>query len=210
MTITTPTHADRLAEAAAITAKARQSITEADDLAADVADLKLRAAGGDLDDQGAAVLVAKSEKARINDITAPRRARILADTEAAEVKEALAVLSELGQALEPVKAEAEEVADKLTAALVHPDAAAIRGDTSAGHERDTGRCMVEAYMPGVFPAAVLAERIRTASQTSWGTGHVPAAAAEILADFDRELVAIRKGIAALRAALRAVEKISVS
>jgi hypothetical protein len=208
--ITTPTHADRLAAAAAITAKARQSITEADDLAAEVSKLKLAAAGGDLDDRGAAELVRLSEAARMADITKPRRVRILADSEAAEVKEALAVLSELGQALEPVKAEAEEVADKLTAALVHPDAAAIRGDTTAGHERDTGRCIVESFMPGVFPAAVLAERIRTASQTTWGNRHVPAVAAEILADFDRELVAIRKGIAALRAALRAVEKISAS
>jgi hypothetical protein len=210
MTITTATHADRLAEAAEITAKARQSITEADDLAADVADLKLRAAGGDLDDQGAAVLVAKSEKTRINDITAPRRQRALDDATEAEVKVALDVLADLGAQVDELAKEAAQAADALTAALVDPAAAAILGDTTAGYDRDRGRCAVEAFMPGVYGAAVLADRIRTASQTTWGAVHVPAAAAEIVASWEAEVQGIRAGTALLKAALRAVQKISAS
>jgi hypothetical protein len=202
----TPTQAERLAAAAEITATARHEIEQHEALAATVHRLKAAAVAGELDDAGAADLVAKAERVRVGGITAPRRARILDDALAAEVAVALDVLAELGRALEPIQSEAAAAADKLTAALVHPDAAAIRGDTTAGYERDRGRCMVEAYMPGVFPAAMLADRIRTASQTTWGSSHIPAQASEIVATFDRELVAIRKGTAALRAALRALEK----
>jgi len=202
----TVTHSDRLAAAAAITAKARAEVDSHSSLAAEVDRLKTLATDGELDDAGAINLNTLSEKHRIAEITAPRRQRALDDALAHEVKESLAVLAELAAALEPVKAEAEQVADKLTAALVHPDAAAIRSDTTAGHERDTGRCIVESYMPGVFPAAVLAERIRTASQTTWGNRHVPAAAREILASWEAEVQGIKAGTAALKAALRALEK----
>jgi hypothetical protein len=202
----TVTHSDRLAAAAAITAKARAEVDSHSSLAAEVDRLKTLATDGELDDAGAINLNTLSEKHRIAEITAPRRQRALDDALAHEVKESLAVLAELAAALEPVKAEAEQVADKLTAALVHPDAAAIRGETTAGQERDRGRCMVEQFFPGVFPAAILAERIHTASQTTWGSGHCPQAAAEIVETFDTELAAIKRGVASLRVALRALEK----
>jgi hypothetical protein len=206
MITATPTHADRLAEAAEITAKARQSITEADDLAADVADLKLRAAGGDLDDQGAAVLVAKSEKARINDITAPRRQRALADAEAAEVKVGLEVLAALSDALAPLEADAAQAADLLTAALVDPAAAALEADIVLARELGVARCWVEKAMPGVYGASVVRERLKAAGQTSWGAGHVPVEAALIVSTFDAEVAGIKSGTAMLKSILKAAQK----
>jgi hypothetical protein len=206
MTITTSTHSDRLAAAAAITAKARQSITEADDLAADVADLKLRAAGGDLDDQGAAVLVAKSEKARINDITAPRRQRALDDALAAEVKVGLEVLAALSDALAPLEADAAQAADKLTEALVDPAAAALDHDIVLARELGVARCWVEKAAPGVYGASVLRERIKTASTTTWGALHVPVEAALIVATFDAEVAGIKSGTAMLKSILKAAQK----
>ena len=199
-------NADRLAAAAAITAKARQSITEADDLAAEVSKLKLAAAGGDLDDRGAAELVRLSEAARMADITAPRRARILADSEAAEVKVGLEVLAALSDALAPLEAEAEAAADRLTAALVDPAAAALEADIVLARELGVARCWVEKAMPGVFPAAMLAERLKAASTTTWGGAHVPVEAALIVATFDAELAAIRSGTAMLKSILKAAQK----
>ena len=199
-------HEDRLAAAAEITAKARQSITEAEALAADVADLKLRAAGGDLDDQGAAVLVAKSEKARINSITAPRRQRALDDATEAEVAVGLEVLKALSDALVPVEADAAQAADKLTEALVCPLAAALEEDTVLAREIGVARCSVERGMPGVYGASVLRERIKNASQTTWGAAHVPGEAALILGAFDAELAAIRSGTAMLKATAKTALK----
>jgi len=199
-------HEDRLAAAAEITAKARQSITEAEALAADVADLKLRAAGGDLDDQGAAVLVAKSEKARINSITAPRRQRALDDATEAEVAVGLEVLKALSDALVPVEADAAQAADKLTEALVCPLAAALEEDTVLAREIGVARCSVERGMPGVYGASVLRERIKNASQTTWGAAHVPTEAREIVQVFDAELAAIRSGTAMLKATAKTALK----
>ena len=199
-------HSDRLAEAAAITAKARQSITEAEALAADVADLKLRAAGGDLDDQGAAVLVAKSEKARINDITAPRRQRALDDATEAEVAVGLAVIAALSDALAPIEADAAQAADKLTDALIDPAAAALEDDIVLARELGVARCWVEKAMPGVYGGSVLREKIDNGLRTSWSSAHVPATAREIVAGFDAELAAIRSGTVMLKGILKAALK----
>jgi hypothetical protein len=199
-------NADRLAAAAAITAKARQSITEADDLAAEVSKLKLAAAGGDLDDRGAAELVRLSEAARMADITAPRRARILADSEAAEVKVGLEVLAALSDALAPVEADAAAAADLLTAALVDPAAAALEADIVLARELGVARCWVEKAMPGVYGASVLREKVDNGLRTSWGSSHVPATAREIVASFDTELAAIRSGTAMLKSILKAAQK----
>ena len=206
MTITTATHADRLAAAAAITQKARQSITEADDLAAEVSKLKLAAAGADLDDRGAGELVRLSEAARINDITAPRRARILADAEAAEVKVGLEVLAALSDALAPLEAEAAAAADLLTAALVDPAAAALEADIVLARELGVARCWVEKAAPGVYGASVVRERIKTASTTTWGGAQVPVEAAQIVATFDAEVAGIKSGTAMLKSILKAAQK----
>lgn len=205
-TAPTPTHADRLAEAAASVAAARSHVDDHARLAAEVADLKLRAAGGDLDDQGAAELLRKSEALRLAEITLPRRNRALDDALAAEVAVGLEVLAELGAKVETLATDAAQAADALTAALVDPAAAAIRSDTAAGWDRDRGRSAVEAFMPGVYGASVLADRIKAASTTTWGAGHVAAEAREIAAGFDGEVAAIKSGIAMLRATLKAAQK----
>lgn len=202
------THATRLAAAAARTAAARAEVDSQSRLAATVADLKARAAAGELDDKQALDFSKKAEALRLGEITAPRRQRALDDALAAEVREALAVLSELGQALEPVKHEAASVADRLTAAMLDPLALEVRGDSAAGYQRDTARTILEGYSVGTYRANLLADRIATAAKTTWGASHVPQAAAGILTDFDNELVAIRAGIAALRAALATLEKLS--
>lgn len=201
-----PTQADRLTAAAAATAAARQPIIEAEALAADVADLKLRAAGGDLDDQGAADLVAKSEKVRINSITAPRRQRALDDALAAEVAVALDVLAALSASLDPVQADAVQAADKLTEALIDPAAAVLDGDTVLARELGVARCSIERGMPGVYGASVLREKIDNGLRTSWGSSHVPATAREIVATFDAEVAAIRSGTAMLKATAKAALK----
>ena len=206
MTITTATHADRLAAAAAITQKARQSITEADDLAAEVSKLKLAAAGGDLDDRGAAELVRLSEAARIADITKPRRARILADAEAAEVKVGLEVLAALSDALAPLEAEAAQAADLLTAALIDPAAAALEADIVLARELGVARCWVEKAAPGVYGASVLRERLKAAGQVTWGSAHVPVEAALIVSTFDAEVAGIKSGTAMLKSILKAAQK----
>ena len=206
MITATPTHADRLAEAAEITAKARQSITEAEALAADVADLKLRAAGGDLDDQGAAVLVAKSEKARINDITAPRRQRALDDAIEAEVAVGLEVLAALSDALALVEADAAQAADKLTEALIDPAAAALEDDIVLARELGVARCWVEKAMPGVYGGSVLREKIDNGLRTSWSSAHVPATAREIVAGWEGEVAAIKAGTVMLKGILKAALK----
>lgn len=199
-------HADRLAAAAASVAAARSHVDDHAALAADVADLKLRAAGGDLDDRGAAELLRKAEALRLAEITETRRRKALDDALAAEVRVALDVLAELGAQVESLATDAAQAADSLTAVLVDAAAREIRSDTAAGYERDRGRCMVEAFMPGVYGAAVLGDRIRTASTTTWGAGHVPAEAAAIVAGFDGEVAAIRSGTAMLRATLKAAQK----
>jgi hypothetical protein len=206
MITATPTHADRLAAAAAITAKARQSITEADDLAAEVSKLKLAAAGGDLDDRGAAELVRLSEAARIADITKPRRARILADAEAAEVKVGLEVLAALSDALAPLEADAAQAADLLTAALVDPAAAALEADIVLARELGVARCWVEKAAPGVYGASVLRERLKAAGQVTWGSAHVPVEAALIVSTFDAEVAGIKSGTAMLKSILKAAQK----
>jgi hypothetical protein len=206
----TVTHSDRLKAAAARTAAARQEVDEHSRLAAEVDRLKTLAADGELDDKGAADLVAKTEKVRIGEITAPRRQRALDDALAHEIKAGLEILSELSAALEPVQADAAAAADKLTEALVDPAAAALPEDTVLARELGVARCSVEKGMPGVFPAAMLAERIKTASTTTWGALHVPVEAAQIVATFDAELVGIRAGTAMLKATLKTVQKISAS
>ena len=198
-------HTDRLAEAAAITAKARHEIEQHEALAATVHRLQAAAVAGELDDAGAGQLVKESEALRISQIVLPRKQAVLRDAQSAEYAVAAEVLESLALALDPLAKEAAAAADALTAALVDPVAAAIRGDTSAGYERDRGRCMVEQFFPGVFGAAVLADRIKTASTTQWGAAHVPGEAALILAAFDAEVAAIRSGTAMLRA----VHKVAV-
>ena len=199
-------HADRLAAAAEITAKARHEIEQHEALAATVHRFKAAAVAGELDDAGAADLVRQSEALRISEIVFPRKQAVLRDAQSAEYAVAAEVLESLALALDPLAKEAAAAADALTAALVDPVAAAIRGDTSAGYERDRGRCMVEQFFPGVFGAAVLADRIKTASQTQWGAAHVPTEAREIVQVFDAELAAIRSGIAMVRATLKAAQR----
>jgi hypothetical protein len=206
MITATPTHADRLAEAAAITAKARSHVDDHAALAAEVDRLKTLAGEGELDDTGAGDFVKKAEALRISEIVLPRKQAALRDALAAEVAVALDVLAELAAKVDVLVADAATVADALSGVLVDPAAQAVRGDTSAGHERDTGRCMVEAYFPGVFPAAVLAERIRGASTVTWGNSHVPAAAMAIVQSFDSDAKAIRDSIDGLRAVHKAAVK----
>jgi hypothetical protein len=57
---------------------------------------------------------------------------------------------------------------------------------------------------------MLAERIKNASQTTWGGAHVPVEAALIVSTFDAEVAGIKSGTAMLRATLKAVQKISAS
>lgn len=199
-------HSDRLAAAAEITAKARHEIEQHEALAAIVNRMKAAAVAGELDDQGAADLVRQSEALRISEIVQPRRRKALDDALAAEVAVALEVLAELGAQVETLAKEAATAADLLTATLVDPAAQAVRSDTAAGYERDRGRCMVEAFMPGVYGAAVLADRIKTASTTTWGAGHVPAEAAAIAATFNAEVAAIKSGTAMLKATAKAALK----
>lgn len=207
MTTTTESPAARLAAAAAITAAARAQVDTHEGLAEEVRRLKLAAAAGDLDEIQAADLVAKAEGLRLADITLPRRKRALDDALAAEVRVALDVLAELGAQVEELATEAASAADALSGVLVDPAAQTIRGDTSAGHERDTGRCMVEQFFPGVFPAAVLADRIRDAATITWGNSHVPAAAMAIVQSFDSDVKAIRSGIDGLKAVNKAALKV---
>ena len=202
-----PTHADRLAAAAEITAKAQAEVTRHDELAEEVRRLKLAAAAGDLDEIQAADLVAKAEKVRIGEITETRRRKALDDALAAEVAVALSVLAELAAKVDVLVADAATAADALSGVLVDPAAQTIRGDTSAGHERDTGRCMVEQFFPGLFPAAVLADRIRTASTVTWGSAHVPGEAMAIVQGFDSDVKAIRSGIDGLKAVHKAALKV---
>lgn len=209
MTITTPTHANRLAAAAAITQKARHEIDTHEALAAEVDRLKTLAADGELDDAGAADLVKKSEALRISEIVLPRKQAVLRDAQSAEYAVAAEVLESLALALDPLAKEAATAADALTAALIHPAAAELRGDTGQGYHRDTGRTILEGYAHGVYPASMLAERIETARRTNFGAAHVPAAAREILASWEAEVQGIKAGTALLKAALRAVQKISV-
>lgn len=203
--ITTESHRQALADAATVTAAARAQADAHEALAAEVREMKLAAGAGDLDEIQAAELVAKAEQVRIGEITAPRRKRALDDALAAEVRVSLDVLAELAAKVDSLVADAAAAADALTGALVDPAAAAIRSDTAAGYERDRGRCMVEQFFPGVFPAAVLAEKIRTAGTVTWGSSHVPAAAREIVQSFDSDVKAVRDGIDGLRA----VHKVAV-
>jgi hypothetical protein len=206
MTITTATHAGRLADAAEITAKARSHVDDHAALAAEVDRLKTLAGEGELDDAGAADLVKKSEALRLAEITLPRRQRALDDATKAEVAVGLEVLAALSDALAPLEAEAAQAADLLTAALVDPAAAALDHDTVLARELGVARCSVERGMPGVFPAAMLSERLKAASTTTWGGAHVPVEAAQIVAAFDAELAAIRSGTAMLKSILKAAQK----
>jgi hypothetical protein len=206
MTITTATHAGRLADAAEITAKARSHVDDHAALAAEVDRLLTLAGDGELDDAGAADLVKKSEALRLAEITLPRRQRALDDATKAEVAVGLEVLAALSDALAPLEAEAAQAADLLTAALVDPAAAALDHDTVLARELGVARCSVERGMPGVFPAAMLSERLKAASTTTWGGAHVPVEAAQIVAAFDAELAAIRSGTAMLKSILKAAQK----
>jgi hypothetical protein len=210
MTITTATHAGRLADAAEITAKARHEIENHEALAATVHRMKAAAVAGELDDAGAGDFVKKAEALRLAGITLPRRQRALDDALAAEIKVGLEILTELAAALDPLEKDAAAAADLLTAALVDPAAAALPEDTALARELGVARCSVEKGMPGVFPAAMLAERIKNASQTTWGGAHVPVEAALIVSTFDAEVAGIKSGTAMLRATLKAVQKISAS
>ena len=200
-------HADRLAAAAATTAAARAQVDTHEALAEEVRRLKLAAAAGDLDEIQAADLVAKAERVRIGEITETRRRKALDDALAAEVRVALDVLAELGAQVESLAKEAATAADLLTAALVDPAAAAIRSDTASAYQRDRGRGMVEVFMPGVFPASTLAEKIHSASITTWGRSHIPATAREIVQSFDSDVKAIRSGINGLLAVHKAAAKV---
>ena len=204
--ITTESHRQALADAATVTAAARAQVDVHEALAAKVCEMKLAGAAGDLDELQAVDLIAKAEQVRVGEIVLPRKQAALRDALAAEVKVALSVLAELAAKMAVLVADAATAADALSGVLVDPAAQAVRGDTTAGHERDTGRCMVEAYMPGVFPAALLADRIRTASNTSWGTGHVATEAALIVQSFDSNVKAIRDGIDGLLAVHKAAVK----
>lgn len=188
------THADRLAEAAVVTAKARQEIETHETLAATVHRLKAAAVANELDDLGAADLVKQSEALRISEIVLPRKQAVLRDAQAAEVAVSLEVLADLAEKVAGLAKDAAQAADSLTAALVDPAAAALDGDTVLARDLGVGRCSVEKAMPGVYPAERLAERIRTASITTWGALHIPGEAAAIVATFDAELAAIRSGI----------------
>ena len=204
--ITTESHRQALADAATVTAAARAQVDVHEALAAKVCEMKLAGAAGDLDELQAVDLIAKAEQVRVGEIVLPRKQAALRDALAAEVKVALSVLAELAAKMAVLVADAATAADALSGVLVDPAAQAVRGDTTAGHERDTGRWMVEAYMPGVFPAALLADRIRTASNTSWGTGHVATEAALIVQSFDSNVKAIRDGIDGLLAVHKAAVK----
>ncbi len=206
MNQSTQSHSDKLAAAAEITAKARHEIETHEALAATVHRFKAAAVAGELDDAGAADLVRQSEALRLAEITLPRRKRAFADAEAAEIKVGLEILTELAAALDPVEADAAQAADKLTEALVCPLAAALEEDTVLAREIGVGRCSVERGMPGVYRAAVLQERLKNASTTTWGAAHVPTEAREIVQVFDSELAAIRSGTAMLRATLKAALK----
>lgn len=202
-----PTHSDRLDAAAEITAKAQAEVTRHDDLVATVQRLKAAAVAGELDDAGAADLVKQSEILRISDIVLLRKQAVLRDAQAAEVAVSLEVLADLAEKVAGLAKDAAQAADSLTAALVDPAAQAIRSDTTAGYDRDRGRCMVEQFMPGVHGAAVLADRIKSASTTTWGALHIPSEAATIVATFDAELAAIRSGINGLLTIHKAAVKV---
>ena len=205
--ITTESHRQALADAATVTASARAQVDVHEALAAKVCEMKLAAENGELDELQAVDLIAKAEQVRVGEIVLPRKQAALRDALAAEVAVALSVLADLAAKVAVLVADAATAADALSGVLVDPAAQAVRGDTSAGHERDTGRCMVESYMPGVFPAAVLADRIRTASNTSWGTGHVATEAALIVQSFDSNVKAIRDGIDGLLAVRKLAAKV---
>ena len=204
--ITTESHRQALADAATVTAAALAQVDVHEALAAKVCEMKLAGAAGDLDEIQAADLIAKAEQVRVGEIVLPRKQAALRDALAAEVAVALSVLADLAAKVAVLVADAATAADALSGVLVDPAAQSVRGDTTAGHERDTGRCMVEAYMPGVFPAALLADKIRTASNTSWGTGHVATEAALIVQSFDSNVKAIRDGIDGLLAVHKAAVK----
>jgi hypothetical protein len=199
-------HSAALAAAATVTAAALSQIEAHNNLGAEVKNLKLRAEAGELDEQGAGELIRKAEKQRLGEITRGRHERALADALAAEVAAALGVLRDLESQLEPVERDALLAADALTAALIHP--AAAGSENPNGYHRDRGRTIVESYFHGTYPAAMLRERITTLSQTTWGTAHIPREAAIVAAGFDAEIKAIHAGTAILRAALKAVQKIS--
>jgi hypothetical protein len=203
-------NADRLAAAAAVTSKARAEVDSHAALAAEVDRLKTLAGEGELDDAGAADLVKKSEALRVSEIVLPRKQAVLRDAQSAEYTVAAEVLESLALALDPLAKDAAAAADLLTAAMIHPAAAELRGDTGQGYHRDTGRTILEGYAHGVYPASMLAERIETARRTNFGAAHVPAAATEIVASWEAEVQGIRAGTALLKAALRAVQKISAS
>ena len=201
-----PTHADRLADAAEITAKARHEIETHEALAATVNRLKAAAVAGELDDAGASDLVKQAEALRISEIVLPRKQAALRDAQSAEYSVAAEVLEALALTLDPLAKEAATVADALTAAMIHPAAAELRGDTGQGYHRDTGRTILEGYSHGVYPAAVLSERIETARRTSWGAVHVPPETAAIVASWEAEVQGIKAGTGMLKAALRALKK----
>lgn len=197
---------DKLAAAAEITAKARHEIENHEALAGKVRQMKLAAAGGELDEIQAADLIQAAERLRIAEIVLPRKQAVLRDALAAEVRAALDVLAALSASLEPVEADAAQAADLLTDALIDPAAAALDGDTPLARDLGVGRCYVEAAMPGMYRAAVLRDRVKTASTILWGDAHIPAAAREIVASWDAELAAIKTGTAILKATLKAAQK----
>ena len=201
--ITTELHRQALADAATVTAAARAQVDAHEALAAEVCALKLAAENGELDELQAVDLIAKAEQVRVGEIVLPRKQAALRDALAAEVAVALSVLADLAAKAAVLVADAATAADALSGVLVDAAAQAVRGDTTAGHERDTGRCMVEQFFPAVWPASVLADKIRTASNTSWGTGHVATEAALIVQSFDSDVKAIRDGIDGLRAVYKA-------
>jgi hypothetical protein len=205
MKTTIETNSAALAAAAAASTTALAQVEALANLGTEVANLRRRAEAGELDEEGASELMRKTEQHRLGQITESRNKRTLADAQAAEVGVALKVLRDLESQLEPVEREAAAAADALTAALIHPAAA---GDDSTGHHRDTGRTIVETYFHGTYPAAMLRERITTLSQTTWGAAHIPREAAIVAAGFDTEILAIKTGTDTLRAALKAVQKIS--
>jgi hypothetical protein len=204
--ITTESHRQALADAAAVTSAARSQVDAHEALAAEVRSLKLAAAGGELDELQAADLITKAEQVRVGEIVLPRKQAALRDAQAAELKAALAVLADLQVDAEALVQAADTAAESLMDAVLSPAAREIRCDTGEGFQRDRSRFLAGRTFCGVFEAAALALRIETAQRITFGSSHIPAEAARIVESYPAESSAIRHQVAALAAAAKAAKK----
>jgi hypothetical protein len=196
----------RLETATAATAAAQAEIDGHASTAAREATLQAAAEAGTITEAEAAELLDVAEARRMGDILGTGRQRRREDAFKAEVATALEILRDLATDAEALVNAAEEAAAALTGALIAPAVVALDPDRYEGQARDRALYGAARCWSGVAEADALLDRVRNAARTTWGSGHVPSEARDLLAVWPTASAAVRSGIARITAAATAAGK----